>query len=121
MAGLARKGAAAVRIDTAEFPSRLRASTELADTGGRGEWTTPLGERIEITDVRSIWYRRPLAPRLPPGVPRGAERFVERESTAALQGFYLAMRDRFWVNPPWMQRTLAADKWHQLRVARNVG
>jgi glutathione synthase/RimK-type ligase-like ATP-grasp enzyme len=75
--------------------------------------------RIELTDFQAVWLRRP-------GLVRSAhmpeiwlERFVEHESSQAIESIF-RMLNCLWVNDPIRQRE-AMLKIHQLEVAKESG
>ena len=72
------------RLDTDRFPSEVRASFD----PHRGI-TFFDGERsISGKDVKSVWYRRHVAPNLPDDLNTGVREFCERESPG-VSGRYL--------------------------------
>lgn len=75
-------------------------------------------DRLDLTQVKSVWLRR-TKPVKPPPAPDWVEEFVRNESTSALEGLWEFM-DCFWVNPPCAQRA-ALFKLRQLSAAKKCG
>ena len=107
-----------VRLDTGDFPTRLRLSASTAD----GCWVGRLGDEhtgLDWSDVRSVYYRRPTRFRLPEGMSQADEMFAGVEARHAIGGL-LACLDALWLNDPIKQAT-AEYKPLQLSVAAAAG
>lgn len=75
---------------------------------------------INLSDVSSIWYRRPrLQPSRSDMTPEGLE-FAREEWRAALEGAYALLSDKLWVSHPDQLRQ-AARKPRQLCLAASLG
>lgn len=109
-------GTPVMRVDPEHFPGRVDL-TARSSAGGEvaGHIATDL-RRVELTDIRSVWRRRPG----PPGHLASLQReWVSLESERA---FYGALRA---LDLPWMNHPEAIDRsgykvW-QLRVAEESG
>lgn len=116
---LQRRDAEYVRFNTEDFPESVRVVWQAGATGVLGHFSLPSG-RLDFSDVRSVWYRRPVPP-----VPsaeiddRVAYEFAVAESEAAIHGVWRTL-DCFWVSHPDNLRE-AESKPYQLKVAKNVG
>jgi glutathione synthase/RimK-type ligase-like ATP-grasp enzyme len=118
---VSRRGARALRLDMETFPAELELTSALEDGGDEVSLRTPEGE-VRGGQVRSVWLRRLLPPRLDAALEPAWREGCLRESQAALQGFLDGLEAagcRF-VNPLGADRA-ALDKLHQLRRARALG
>ena len=115
-AALERRGVPFFRLDTDRFPSEIRASFD-----PRGHITICDGEQsISAKEVKSVWYRRNVAPNLPEELHRGTREFCERETRAFLNGVLAALPTQRWLSCPqaiWR----AEHKPYQLAVAAQLG
>ena len=86
-----------------------------------GDITISDGERsISGKEVKSVWYRRNVAPNLPEDMDPGTRDFCERETRAFLEGTLLALPTVRWLSSPqaiWR----AEHKPFQLAVAAQLG
>lgn len=103
---------------TGSFPRESAVSLDLcaAHTGGRIEIA---GRSINLTTVRSVWYRHPSPSALPTCLNPEERRFADAEIRWALAGVF-QLFDWFWVNHPDRIR-VAGSKILQLRRARELG
>ncbi|MGC0421587.1 ATP-grasp ribosomal peptide maturase [Embleya sp. AB8] len=114
---LNREGVPVFRCDTAEFPTELALSGTLAD-GWAG--TLDNGSRsLDLSAVRSAYFRRPEEFRMPDGMSEAGRRFAAAQSRAGFLGVVGAL-PCLWVNHP--SRDLDANRkpW-QLAAARDLG
>ena len=104
------------RLDTDRFPSEVRMSFNL-----QGDITISDGDRsISGKEVKSVWYRRNVAPNLPESLEPGAREFCERETRAFLHGALEALPTQRWLSSP--QAIWRAErKPYQLAVAAQLG
>ncbi len=119
IAELERKGASYLRVNTEDFPQNTILDWHIDASFMKGSLRGDFGN-INLSDIDSVWYRRPKSPQHQPGsFSREAAHFMVRESNAALQGFWNSM-DCFWVsNPEMIWR--AESKPYQLKVASEIG
>ncbi|MGA8117537.1 MAG: ATP-grasp ribosomal peptide maturase [Actinocatenispora sp.] len=106
------------RLDTGDFPTRLR----LAVDTRAGRWTGRLGGSdtdIDLSAIRSVYYRRPTRFRLPEGMSQADQVFAAAEARHAIGGL-LASLDVLWVNDP-MKQAAAEYKPLQLATAAAAG
>ncbi len=108
------------RINTEDFPQRILGSVSLDSEGFGAHLILPLRE-LDIGQVKSVWYRRPLPPVVDPGITNTEySEFARNQSAEFLHGLWCAMTDCLWVNwPP--ANAKAEHKIYQLRVAREIG
>jgi hypothetical protein len=70
VAELKRRAARVVRLDLGDFPGRLRLAAQSAEFGWFGRlWADDVV--VDLTDVRSVYYRRPRQFRFPAGLSDG--------------------------------------------------
>ena len=117
---LTRAGAEAVLFDTARFPREIRLDIT-HQTGQRSTATTVInGTRLDMSAVRSVWWRRPLPFEVPADVTESEDRgFAYGECHAAITGLWSYL-DAYWVNNP-ERDEVAARKAYQLKVAAGLG
>lgn len=108
-----------VRFNTEDFPQWVQLAWELGDNGLNGYFLFQK-IRLDLKDITSIWYRRPVPP-----VPSSkindpvAQEFVIAESQASLDGLWRCL-DCFWVSHPDNLR-IAEFKLYQLKIAKHIG
>lgn len=74
---------------------------------------------LVLGDFGSIWYRRPVAPDLPPDLDSERAEWIAGESLEALRGVWRSF-EGLWVNHP-DANDRASSKLEQLRRARSLG
>jgi len=112
---LERRSAPFFRFNSEDFPS----ATSLDWTPDEARLAVSSGRQLELGDVRSVWYRRPLPPDPSAwGTPERA-RWAISEARETLDGLWRTL-DAFWVNHPDRNR-IAGSKLHQLRLAGRIG
>lgn len=117
---LSRRGVRALRVDTDGFPAELELTSSLGPAGDEVVLRTAAGE-VRGEDVRSVWLRRLVAPRLDESLEPAWRESCVRESRAALEGFLDGLRAagcRF-INPAGAEQ--AGNKLRQLRLALAQG
>ncbi|WP_416876043.1 ATP-grasp ribosomal peptide maturase [Kitasatospora sp. SC0581] len=116
---LNRRGTPVFRADTAWFPSRLALAAGLDGASG---WagTLATGRRtLDLSAVRSVYYRRPTAPEFPAEMSAEARSVASAEARRGFGGLLSALPCR-WLPPP--GRAADAEyKPFQLRVAAESG
>ena len=115
-AALERRGVPFYRLDTDRFPSQLRGAFDPIDGLSISDenWT------ILGSQVKSVWYRRSVAPNLPEELDPGTRDFCERESRAFLEGTLATLPTQRWLSVP--QAVWRAErKPYQLAVATRLG
>ncbi|QRK13405.1 MvdC family ATP-grasp ribosomal peptide maturase [Archangium violaceum] len=118
---LSRRGLRPLRVDTDAFPARLELTSMPGSDGGEVVLRTAAGE-VHAEDVRSVWLRRRVPPRLDEALEPTWRESCERESEAALEGALDGLEGagcRF-INPLGADR-VAGNKPRQLRMARALG
>lgn len=118
---LYRRGVPVVRLDTADFPAVVAMSATVGGVGadaGMGGWLRTPTRRADLSDVRSVYWRRPTGYSFERLAASDAN-FAEAESRHGLTGT-LASLDCVYANHPFRSR--AADyKPTQLIVAGEAG
>lgn len=118
IAELNRRESPVLRFDTADFPQRA----QLIASNTRGWWEGELAtsERtLPLSQIGSIWYRRPTPFELDPALPQSSQQFASAEARMAIGGLLRSVNCT-WVNHP--EKTVGADyKPWQLQVAGECG
>lgn len=91
---LQRRRIAHVRFNTEDFPSRCSLRWTPA-----GSALTLGGVALNSDAIGSVWFRRPVAPKVAPGLAIDEETWAIREAASALDGFWRTLRAR-WVSRP---------------------
>jgi hypothetical protein len=115
---LTRRGAEWTIVDPGAFPGELSVTVAGGPGGERSAIAWDGGE-LDLREVRSVWYRRPGAPRLPHGMAPATASWLALECDQFLRGCWAAL-PALWVSPPHRIRT-AMLKLNQLRLARRLG
>src|SRR6266545_3483943 len=105
------------RLDTGDFPQRMRVSARLRD-GWAGLIGTDAGD-LDLSMVAGVYYRRPRTFDLPNGLSGPERRFAQQQARVGIGGL-LASLPTLWINHP----SAIADceyKPRQLAVAASVG
>lgn len=111
------RGVRHVRLDTADFPQRMRLSARF---DGRWRGRIEAGNSaLRLEDVTAVYYRRPGDFDLPPGLSGPERHFAHAQARVGLGGVLASLPAR-WMNHP----AALADceyKPRQLDVAARVG
>jgi len=108
-----------VRFNTEDFPNKVFMNWEIKDGKVDGYLEFPK-RRIQISEIKSAWYRRPVSPLPSPDIlDQETQNFVVEESRAALDGLWRTL-SCFWVSNPDNIR-IAENKLYQLKIATQVG
>jgi glutathione synthase/RimK-type ligase-like ATP-grasp enzyme len=113
---LLERGTPAFRLNTDEFPSSTRVSFVPPDDIRFIANATSLAGR----SVKSVWYRRHVAPALPAKLQTGVQEFCERETSAFLNGVLASLPTERWMSSP-LAISQAERKPYQLAVAAQLG
>lgn len=117
-AELSRRSMPVVRMDLGDFPAGLSVRTHIDGARWRGALTGDT-QRVDLADIRSIYYRRPTRFAFPEDLSDADRVFATEEARLGLGGVLAAM-DVLWVNDP--IRVAAAEyKPLQLTVAARCG
>lgn len=114
-----RRGVAYFRFNTEDFPQATVSTLRFGPEGISGHLTTGRG-RLQLDEIESVWFRRPVMPTPSPEiVDPAARQFSFVESLAYIEGLWKAL-GCFWVSRP--DRIRAAEsKLLQLKVAQDLG
>ncbi|GEB54374.1 ATP-grasp ribosomal peptide maturase [Streptomyces cacaoi] len=97
---LHERGVPVCRLDPGDFPSCLSFGARIGP--GAGHWAGTLrGQHRDLTlgEVSAVYYRRPSAFRMHPGMAGGDTRWARAEARAGFKGL-LSSLDCRWVNHP---------------------
>ncbi|GGY07455.1 ATP-grasp ribosomal peptide maturase [Streptomyces djakartensis] len=109
-----------VRLDPGTDLHKGAALTATYRTGDqRGTLRTPTRE-LDLTEVRSVWTRRPSPYQGPPGLGDQERRFAASQSLWGVGGILASLPGAHYVNHPWNNRA-AEHKPAQLATAQRSG
>ncbi|HET9253826.1 MAG TPA: ATP-grasp ribosomal peptide maturase [Pseudonocardiaceae bacterium] len=114
---LAARDVPVFRSDLAAFPQALTLDAQLEPEGWNGTLATE-HRRVQLSEIRSVWYRHPSHFELPEGMSRPERRHAAAEARVGVAGVLCSL-DALWVNYP--SREADALKPRQLDVARRCG
>lgn len=107
-----------LRFETPDFPVSAAVSIRY---GGQTDVSLELnGKRVDLSDVKAVWNRRPQPPAISQDLSPEYQEFAGDESKHVLRGLWALLSDRFWVNPYEAARS-AELKPYQLRLAGEIG
>ncbi|MFW9889450.1 MAG: MvdC/MvdD family ATP grasp protein [Candidatus Thorarchaeota archaeon] len=114
-----KKGVSWIRFEMADFPLRTSFSIEL-DKGTRSV-TMWLGDQVlDLTSVRSVWYRRTETFDLPIEMDPKQRKLARSECRRLIGNVWSVLQDRLWVSKPSAIRN-AGHKAEQLIRAAEYG
>jgi hypothetical protein len=116
---LGQRGSQVELLDLSEFPTCLALSMEFGKSDRRFVLTRRSGGSLDLSSVRSVWWRRPQPFRLPSGMSPVHRQFALAEAKTAFYGLWQSMRAR-WINDP-VRDSSAAHKPYQLALAQEIG
>lgn len=117
---LSTRGISFVRLNTDDFPSKTNVSLAWSCNPTRGSINF-YGQRTDILEIKSVWFRRPLGFGINHEVTDSeARRFAEDECTAALEGLYWSIPVERWISHPHAIRR-GQNKILQLHLAQTLG
>lgn len=116
VAALADRAVPVFRMDCSWFPQRLELNAELVGGQWRG-YLAASDRRVDLEDVRAVWYRSPSQFSFPAGMSEPERMHAEREARIGLGGVLMSLPGQ--VNHP--HRVAAATKPWQLAVAGKCG
>ena len=114
------RGFDAVRFDTDRFPAELRLVLSQG-TDRPPSYLFLEGDRqVELTRVKSVWYRRFYSARLPPELDERYVQYSKLEIRTLLSSLFAALPDARWIDP--IDRVHRAHhKVPQLELAKQAG
>jgi len=118
---LKQRGELFYRFNTEEFTSSITGAIEIADKGGFTVLLSSIKQTLNLEDIFSIWYRRPVNPNIATvNMHKDDAQFALRESNAFLMNLWSVMEEKTWVNHPFALYK-AERKLFQLINAKKVG
>jgi glutathione synthase/RimK-type ligase-like ATP-grasp enzyme len=115
---LVRRGYEWQIFDPATYPADATITVEGGSCGIRPRLTSQYGE-IDLSRVRSVWYRRPGTPEFPERLLPQEREWIGEECRHLFRGLWASL-DALWVSQP--DRIFRASlKVHQLRLAADLG
>lgn len=114
--GLREQNIEFLRFNTEDFPQKASFVYSYPDNANRLYFSD---KNLNLSNVNSIWYRRPVNPKFSADTPNNVQDFVSNESKEALLGLWRTM-DCLWVNHPDKNR-LAENKIEQINRAYSYG
>jgi len=117
---LRKQGAPVTLLDLSQFPQQMRLAMHYVDSDRIFSLQLPDRTRLDLSECKAIWWRRPQPFTLHPSITRDAYRqFALNESQEAFAGLWQLL-NAFWINHP-PQDEAAHRKPYQLHVAQEVG
>lgn len=109
-----------VRLNTEDFATNV--TLTIAPSSGRGTvQIADSGKTLALTDVKSVWYRKPEPLELAHfELERAGLDYVEAEFNEVVQGLYALLQGVKWVNNP-LTTKLTHRKPFQLKIASLLG
>lgn len=119
MAELARHPVEAVLLDIGGFPSRLSLAAASTDSGAWSGLLHGGGVEVDLSRVRSVFYRRPTRFSIPEGVSASDAVLAEYEARLGLGGVLASLECQWLCHPHAVAR--AEYKPLQLKALREAG
>ncbi|WKK21307.1 ATP-grasp ribosomal peptide maturase [Streptomyces olivoreticuli] len=119
IAELNERSVPVVRLDPGDFPTAVTLDVYLGAQGPDGRIVTST-RSIDVSRVRSVYWRRPSPYAAPPGVTGGEARWCADQIRYGLGGLLGALPGAHYVNHPWRNRD-AEHKPAQLATAARSG
>ncbi|MFJ6571959.1 ATP-grasp ribosomal peptide maturase [Streptomyces sp. NPDC091292] len=116
---LNRRQVPVVRLDPGDFPTGITVAARLDENGIQGSATTP-SRAIDLSGVRSVYWRRPRPYTAPPGLGDQDAHWCREEARYGLGGILASLPGAHYVNHPWRNRN-AEYKPAQLATAARCG
>jgi glutathione synthase/RimK-type ligase-like ATP-grasp enzyme len=117
---LRRDGQEVFLLNLSELPNRAMLTIDYCcRERPRIDFTRLNGERFDLNEVRSVWWRRPQVPSLASVTDPQVNLFTANEWNEAINGLWQLL-DARWMNDP-NRDDAASRKARQLRVAAEVG
>ena len=115
---LKRRKAEYLRFNTEDFPQRVRVVWELKNQEPDGYLAFP-NRHLQFSQIKSVWYRRPVNPMPNSDLDDESRNFVTIESLSTLEGLWRTL-NCFWISKPDNIR-IAENKLFQLCQAKQMG
>ncbi|MBA2308936.1 MAG: ATP-dependent carboxylate-amine ligase [Pseudonocardiales bacterium] len=115
---LTRRGVRNYRLDTADFPQRMKMSARNRAPGWCGRIETAAGQ-LDLEEVTAVYYRKPRQFDLSPALSEPERRFARAQARVGVGGVLSSLRVR-WMNLP-AAIADAESKPRQLDIAADVG
>lgn len=120
LARLRQRGIEPVLFDTGRVPRETRLTIGHDPATGWAAWAKADGREIDLTQVRSAWWRRPQPFDLDVAVGGADDRHFALSETHAAVGGLWSLLDATWMNEPDRDER-AGRKAFQLKAARAAG
>lgn len=120
LARLQQRGLSPVLFDTGRIPRETRLTLAHHPAAGWSGWARVEGVDLDLTQVRSVWWRRPQPFALDAQIGGAEDRhFALSETHAAVCGLWSCL-DATWMNEPDSDERAGRKAW-QLKAARAAG
>jgi hypothetical protein len=117
--GLRRRAHKVCWVDLAALDRALRLTFTLDGTSAGGVLVTEHGQRVSLSEIDTVWWRRPRLPSVAAQFEQPTQSYVRSEWEHFVDGLEVCTSAR-WINAPTATR-VAARKTRQLAVASAVG
>lgn len=117
--GLSKRNITFFRFNTEDFISRIAVNLDIDN--GSYNLINENGQIIDLSKVRSVYYRRPSIPMVSIGnLSHVEQQYVTGEMIYTLEGIYKILRNAFWIS--WVDSIrIAENKIYQLQLAKEIG
>ncbi|TDC77502.1 MvdC/MvdD family ATP grasp protein [Streptomyces hainanensis] len=116
---LNHRGVAFLRVDLADFPRRLRLTTQLRPDGSWGGSLTDGRREIDLAELRAIWWRKPGSFGFTEGMSAPERGWADKQARAGFLGTLNSLPQVVWINRP--EHNARCDKPRQLAAAARLG
>ena len=107
------------RLDPGWFPTQVSMSARLTTHGWGSILHCPNNPPLDLSEITSVWWRRPHMTQAAPHLPALEREFIETEARYGFVGLLRSL-PVLWVNHP-AENLRASFKPHQLQIASQLG
>lgn len=108
------------RLNTEDYLSKFQINIFLSNDESKAEIISFNGQNIDVEDIKGVYFRQPIRPKLKANVKESHLAFAERECLEMLRSLWRFIDESLWLNHP-KYLLLANNKVDQLIRAINIG